>query len=123
MENGEQVRKVSHLQFMQAVDRLRKDKQEFLDSRPDHVKTAKMLSERLGFPIYRGTAAKIKEASGVHWESRRHPGKARTLHSYNATATLARALNRLYKKLGEEVPTGLQDLVDHFARIEQKDAV
>ncbi len=113
----ERVKKVTHLQFMQAVDCLRKHKQEFLDRRPDHAETGKMLAEKLGFPINRGTTANIREAAGVVWESRRKTrnGKA-AYHAYNSVATLTRSLHLLFKKLDEEPPAGLQSLHDYFAR-------
>lgn len=110
------ISKVTHLQFMQAVDCLRKNKQEFLDRRPDHPETGKMLSEKLGFTISRGTAAKIREAAGVVWETRRKSKNGGRYSSYNAIAALTRSLHLLFKKLDEEPPTGLKDLHEYFSR-------
>lgn len=109
--------KLSHLQFAAAVDTLRKHKQRFCDERPNNVRTAKMLSELTGQDIPVGTAAAIREASGVEWTTKliREPdGGGERFSNYNAVGTLARAVDKLYRKLGEDVPDGVSALVEHF---------
>lgn len=110
------IAKITHLQFMQAVDLLRKYKQEFLDLRPDHSQTAGMLTTRCGFNVSRGTAAKVKEASGVMWERRGKPRNGSRFSSFNAVGTLARAVGQLYGNLGEEKPESLVRLIEHYNR-------
>lgn len=116
MDAQTKINKITHLQFMQAVDALRKHKQEFLDRRPDHTGTAKRLGELCGFVINRGTAAKIKKASGVGWESRRGRSGRERFSSFNAVGTLARAVAALYERLGETPSNGLAKLIERYNR-------
>lgn len=111
---GKENRKaLSSVQFYRACEALRKNKQQFLDRRPDKVEASNMLTTLCGFAVSKVTVNKLQEATGITWTVSRSVGATRR-PTGNGIRTLTRAVMALYRKLGEEPTTGLKNLHDHL---------
>jgi hypothetical protein len=109
--------RLTHTMFYKACETLKKHKQKFMDERPNAHQAAKMLSELCGFPVSDNSVNEIKEAANVDWQpKRKNPanGTSSGWHARNAIEALTRAVHRLYKKLDEEVPAGVQTLYEQI---------
>ncbi len=94
---------------------LKKAKQAFLDARPTKAEAAKEFSRLCGFTVSENAVGQIQEATGIRWEPKRATPRPSTVKN-NALRTVTVSLYRLYKKLGEEVPSSLLDLYNSYSQ-------
>lgn len=105
---------LTHQEFFAACEALKKNKQRFLDERPDRDKAAQILSEMIekSPPMAGSSVAKMQEATGVRWTSRK-TGKS-GFSGYSAIMSLVTAVNKLYDEHPElSRPTGLVNLTEY----------
>ncbi len=102
--------RLTHKQFHQACECLKKHRQRFLDERPPQAAAAALLTTLAGFPVSENSIADLCEASGVCWEPRRPPPTEQKVHQYNALRAHNRAIKRIFFELGLKVPDSIERL-------------
>lgn len=99
---------INREQFFRVCETLKKNKQQFLEQRPNAPKAAKMLGDLCGFPISKTVVPRAQEATGVRWVAK-HTVRPRNSKGY-ALRTLTNAVVTLYRELGQEIPDSLRNL-------------
>ena len=104
---------VSGPQFYAACKQMEKHRDEFFAQRPTQQEAAKMLSQWCGFAVPLSAVARLQQATGIVYVAKRtYTGRGDMTAQPGAVRVLTRAVFRLYRKLGEEVPSDLQALSD-----------
>jgi hypothetical protein len=111
-----QDRRLTHAEFYQAAECLKKHKQRFLDERPTTNQAAKLLSQLSGLAIGDTTMAELLKTTNVRWQSRRPDVANANSVRHHAIRTLARAVHQLYNRLEEPMPGSLQALYDSVCK-------
>lgn len=100
--------RITHVQFAQLVDAIKKHKQKLLDERPRKGDAAAFLSKELGFGITPSTMDEAAEYAGADWVPRARSGGA-VKYTVSRLRALTLAVRGLYENLGLEVPGDLMD--------------
>ncbi len=113
--SDKKYRTVSRVQFFRLCEELKKKRDLLLRERPSLPAAAKQLGEWLGIRVSAQAISEAQEATGVKWTVLKHCATAQ--EKTNRYRILARAVIRLYRKLGEEVPG---ELLETYASSEGK---
>lgn len=106
---------MTRTQFYLLCNEMHKRAEMLLREQPSLTAVAQQFSEWLKFKITNRTVTEAQEATGITWTVRKRcADKSEKLNRYRV---LARAIIRLYRKLGEEVPS---DLIAAYASLEGK---
>lgn len=96
---------VSYSQFYQMCETLKTHREEVVKTCRSLTETGIFLSNKLGFPMANAAVKNALNTAAITLEKKRVQDKQAS--KFNNTRILMGSLIKLYKKLGEEVPTDL----------------
>ena len=87
----------------------------FLTKKPSRAEAARILTEKLKFPVSAYSVEHAQKATGISWEPKKQtPLDAREKH--HVTRTLCNAVIALYQDLGKPIPASLEALSMYAGR-------
>lgn len=106
---------MTRTQFYILCNEMHKRAEQVLKEQPSLTRAAEQFSGWLKFKVTSRAVSEAQEATGVRWSVRKR--RADAGEKINRYRVMARSIIRLYKKLGEEVPS---DLIAAYASLEGK---
>lgn len=105
------VTRLTQAQFYAACESLKNNREKFEMEQPRLAAAALMLSGIVNFTVTKSTMQEIKSVTNISWKEK--PRKINRPQKY-ANRAVVIAIVRLYKKLGEEVPSTLLNLYESY---------
>jgi len=108
-------KRMDKIGFFRLCEELRNRREVLTTERPNLAQTAAQMSERLGIHVEPGQVKDAKKVTGIEWQAAPHPVRTGKRISgeekHIRMRVVVQAVVRLYKKLGEEVPSDLTEVL------------